>query len=143
MFLSQLLLPESWRDDKDFRANQEKAHDMVLSLYRRVLEFEMNCVCATATSWNMAAKNVVDWQGLVNMDRGIRQENEELGNFIQEHCTESVATRLLALDRDLEVSLPSSTDAPQTLTDGGAPGAPSTGASSAGAASTGLTQIKA
>lgn len=141
MFLSQLLLPESWKSDKDFKCRQQEIRDMVLNLYRRVLEFEMNCVCATAISWNMAAKNVVDWQGLVKMDQGIREDNEALGKYIREHCTDAVAMRLLALDRDLEVPPPSTAsssappDGPQKLADAGAP--------SSGPSSAGFTQIKA
>ncbi|KAI9150247.1 hypothetical protein HJFPF1_10005 [Paramyrothecium foliicola] len=143
MFLTQLLLPASWRDQKDFHSKKDEARDMVIAQYRRVLEFEMNCVCATATSWNMAAKNVVGWQGLGKLDESIREGNDELRAFIEKYCIEAVSSRLVALDRDQEVHTPTSSGfhKPKEMADAGtagAPGAPSTGASSAG-----LTQIKA
>jgi hypothetical protein len=103
MFLTQLLLPESWRHDTDFRAHAPQARDLILAQYRRVLEYEMNCVCATATSWNMAAKNVVGPQALGKLDAAIREADAEIARFVERYCTEGVAERLLALDKDLEV----------------------------------------
>ncbi|KAH7323042.1 hypothetical protein B0I35DRAFT_192482 [Stachybotrys elegans] len=104
MYLSQLLMPETWRSGSSFRAQQEmgQTRELVEKLYRKVLEFEMNCVCASAISWNNAAKNVVGWQSLGALLEAIREADAELARYIDAYCTESARARLLPLNKDFD-----------------------------------------
>lgn len=103
MSLPLLLQPTSWTDANDFRLHQDKTRDALQHLYRKVLEFEMNCVCATASVWNKAAKNVVVWNRLGSLVSGIRDADAEIGVLIEKYATEPVKYGLLQLDRDLDL----------------------------------------
>ncbi|TQV94094.1 hypothetical protein V2A60_002839 [Cordyceps javanica] len=102
MTLASLLLPGSWRDDAKFRSQQDAMRDQISRQYRKILEFEMNCVCAAASAWNPAAKNVVDWNGLAGMIKRIEEADEELVDRIRANATAVARHRLLKNYRDLE-----------------------------------------
>lgn len=106
MLLSQLLLPSTWRDDAAFRRAQEtqQTREMLVGLYRKVLEFEMNCVCAAASSWNNAAKNVVGWAGLAALLDALREADAAVAGYVERNCDEGARAVLLGLYRDLEVA---------------------------------------
>ncbi|KAJ4160277.1 hypothetical protein NW754_003403 [Fusarium falciforme] len=59
----------------------------LLDLYRRILEYEMNIVCAAASAWNMAARNVVDWQGWRTMDDAVREKDVEVMGEMERYGT--------------------------------------------------------
>lgn len=104
MYLSQLLLRESWQDHKLPASHAQQTRDSVLRLYRRVLEFEMNCVCAAASVWNKPAKNVVDWNSLPGLISAIEDAEATVKADVELHATEAVQKWLLRCDRDLELS---------------------------------------
>jgi hypothetical protein len=102
MTLASLLTPGSWRDDAKFRSQQDTTHGQISRQYRKILEFEMNCVCAAASAWNPAAKNVVDWNGLAGMIKTIQEADEELVECIRANATAVTRHRLLKSYQDLE-----------------------------------------
>ncbi|KEY66771.1 hypothetical protein S7711_07552 [Stachybotrys chartarum IBT 7711] len=106
MLLSRLLLPSAWRDDAAFRRAQEtqQTREMLVGLYRKVLEFEMNCVCAAASSWNNAAKNVVGWAGLAALVDALRDADAEVEGYVARNCDEGTKAVLLGRCRDLEAA---------------------------------------
>ncbi|KAM5341611.1 hypothetical protein ACJ41O_014642 [Fusarium nematophilum] len=78
MTLPRALHPSSWASPADFQRLQPHVYQTLLDLYRRILEYEMNIVCAAASAWNMAARNVVDWQGWKAMDDAVKSKDVEL-----------------------------------------------------------------
>lgn len=71
----------------------------LVDLFRAVLKLEMNCVCAAASAWNTAAKNVVGWAELGALARQIARADADLP---------AIRERLLPLDLDLVLPLPPS-----------------------------------
>ncbi|ATY63788.1 ankyrin repeat domain [Cordyceps militaris] len=102
MTLASLLVPGSWRDEAKFRSQQDAVRDQISRQYRKILEFEMNCVCAAGSAWNPAAKNVVDWNGLAGMIKRIEEADEELVDRIKVNTTAVARHRLLKSYKDLE-----------------------------------------
>ncbi|KAJ6786409.1 hypothetical protein PWT90_03379 [Aphanocladium album] len=102
MALSTILLPGSWRNDTAFRSQQEAVRHQISQQYRKILEFEMNCVCAAASAWNPAAKNVVDWNGLAGMVKAIEDADEEILELVKANTTAVTRYRLLKSYKDLE-----------------------------------------
>ncbi|KAJ4144456.1 hypothetical protein LMH87_003338 [Akanthomyces muscarius] len=102
MTLVSLLVPGSWRDDAKFRSQQDAVRDQISRQYRKILEFEMNTVCAAASAWNPAAKNVVDWNGLAGMIKTIQEADEEIVERIRANATAVTRYRLLKSYKDLE-----------------------------------------
>ncbi|EHK44646.1 hypothetical protein TRIATDRAFT_6711, partial [Trichoderma atroviride IMI 206040] len=82
MHLSELMLASGWKSDADFNREQNGVKERLVKLYRKVLEFEMNCVCAAASTWNNAAKNVVGWHALGSLVRDIETLDDELAELI-------------------------------------------------------------
>lgn len=111
MHLTHLLQCPSWFDADDFDARQhefqyrrERAKDIVIRVYRRVLEFEMNCVCATASAWNSVAKHTVRWQSLDKLVDSIFECDERLRELINEYVVEGTRRQqMLARDLDLDL----------------------------------------
>lgn len=87
MSLSWLLLQDSWKNSHEFILHQADAHDHIVRLYRRVLEFEMTCICASASTWNAAAKSVVNWSGLNAMVQRLTAADAEMTNYIAQYAT--------------------------------------------------------
>ncbi|OAA38209.1 hypothetical protein BBO_07218 [Beauveria brongniartii RCEF 3172] len=102
MTLASLSMPGSWRDDAKFRSQQDTVHGQISRQYRRILEFEMNCVCAAASAWNPAAKNVVDWNDLAGMIKTIQEADEELVECIRANATAVTRHKLFKDYQDLE-----------------------------------------
>lgn len=94
MSLYAILLRENWTSESDFENLRLHTRQTLLDLYRRILEFEMNMVCAAASSWNFAAKNVVDWSGWSKMAGKIRDADEELRGCIERFGTEDLRERV-------------------------------------------------
>ncbi|KAJ3491960.1 hypothetical protein NLG97_g5488 [Lecanicillium saksenae] len=109
MSIASLLLPGSWQKDATFRSQQDAVRDQVSRQYRRILEFEMNCVCAAASVWNPAAKNVVDWNGLPGMVMAIQDADGEILERIKSSMTTVTRYNLSKSYKDLE-PLPTSED---------------------------------
>lgn len=107
MHLSLLLLGDNWQELELFMEKQEAVRNTVVDLYARVLEFEMNCLCASASSWNNAAKHVVAWQGLPDLVRGLQEANEEVVKLVDDNAAEKIKADLLARNRSLELVPPS------------------------------------
>nr|CEG05540.1 unnamed protein product [Fusarium clavum] len=87
MTLHRVLHPSSWTSLPDFQRLQPHLHQTLLSLYRRILEYEMNIVCAAASAWNMAARNVVDWHGWKTMADAVRESDAELMSHVEKSGT--------------------------------------------------------
>lgn len=112
MHLTHLLQCPSWIDADDFEARmnefayrRDKAKDAVLRLYKRVLEFEMNCVCATASAWNQVAKHAVRWQTIGKLIDDICDADEKARELVGELVVEGPRRqKMLSRDIDLDVS---------------------------------------
>lgn len=103
MHLSRLLIHESWLDVAEYRSSRDRVQQSITTLYRKVLEFEMNCVCAPASTWSTAAKNVVDSHGLGDLATEIEQLDTDLIAVVSQNASESIRGRLLADYRNLEI----------------------------------------
>lgn len=103
MHLSELMLISGWKSDADFNREQDAVKERLLKLYRKVLEFEMNCVCAAASTWNNAAKNVVGWHAMDALVRDIETLDDELAQLINNYIARGVAESILRYNSDLEL----------------------------------------
>ncbi|CAI6101226.1 hypothetical protein V2G26_000279 [Clonostachys chloroleuca] len=111
MHLTYLLQCPSWHDAEDLAARQDelaarrtRARDEVLRLYRRVLEFEMNCVCASASAWNSAARHMVRWNSLDKLNESIVEADGKVRRLVEELVVEgAMRTRMLAWEADLDL----------------------------------------
>ena len=106
MWLSQILLPDSWSDASSFHQNRMQVRDTLVDLYRKVLEFEMNCICASASSWNHVAKNVVGWKGLPDLVEQIEATDRQMVGYVEQFGTIFMKKGLLVKDRDMEMTAP-------------------------------------
>ncbi|KAJ4270533.1 hypothetical protein NW762_002220 [Fusarium torreyae] len=100
MTLSRALHPSSWTSYEDFQRLQPHVRQTLLDLYRRILEYEMNIVCAAASAWNMAARNVVDWHGWKAMGDAVRDKDDELMSDVEKNGTDE-ARALMEVSRKL------------------------------------------
>lgn len=103
MHLSELMLASGWKSDADFNREQVGVRERLQKLYRKVLEFEMNCVCAAASAWNNAAKNVVGWHALGSLVRDIETLDDELAELINKYIAKGVAESILRYNTDLKL----------------------------------------
>ncbi|UPK96313.1 hypothetical protein LCI18_007248 [Fusarium solani-melongenae] len=87
MSLTRCTYPSSWTSAEDYERLQLQVRQTLLDLYRRILEYEMNIVCAAASAWNMAARNVVDWQGWRTMDDAVREKDVEVIGEMEKYGT--------------------------------------------------------
>lgn len=102
MFLSQFTLYDSWcRPSEDFALNKERIRDEISRLYRKILEFEMNCICGAASEWNKLAKNVVDWQGIGGLVEAIHEAEAKVRDSVDRFATEPIQRWLENCDRDM------------------------------------------
>ncbi|UKZ82986.1 hypothetical protein TrVFT333_010787 [Trichoderma virens FT-333] len=129
MHLSELILASAWKSDADFYIQRDRTREKLLKLYRKVLEFEMNCVCAAASSWNNAAKNVVGWHKLGAMVREIEELDTEISNLITNYIDRGVADSIRRYNEDLK--LDAKDEGPCPFGDGSSSTAPSSAPSSA------------
>lgn len=84
----------------------EGARDSTVRLYRRVLEFEMNCICATASAWNQVAKNAVRWSTIGELVDTICQDDEQLVALVNDAMSQMPQRQqLLERDTDLDVEV--------------------------------------
>ncbi|KAG6013771.1 hypothetical protein E4U54_006342, partial [Claviceps lovelessii] len=102
MHNAHLLDARCWRDDDRFRRAQQATRDMLVKLNRKVLEFEMNCVCATASAWNAGARNVVEWNKMEQLMNNIKQLDEQVIETIKLNCSDKDRESLLAQYRDMD-----------------------------------------
>ncbi|KAF9773286.1 hypothetical protein IL306_008923 [Fusarium sp. DS 682] len=100
MTLHRALHPSSWTSIPEFQRLQPQVHQALLTLYRRILEYEMNIVCAAASAWNMAARNVVDWHGWKAMADAVRDMDAELMGYVEKNGTDE-ARALMEVQRKL------------------------------------------
>ncbi|CAM1505766.1 Fc.00g114030.m01.CDS01 [Cosmosporella sp. VM-42] len=91
--LSRTLLQENWETADTVMNLRDHTRHTLLNLYRKILEFEMNCICAGASSWNIAAKNVVDWNGWSSMAAAVRDADEQLERDIEKYGTKDARER--------------------------------------------------
>ncbi|KAH6958693.1 hypothetical protein DER45DRAFT_234506 [Fusarium avenaceum] len=98
--LHRALRPTSWTSQPEFQRLQPHVRQTLLDLYRRILEYEMNIVCAAASAWNMAARNVVDWHGWKAMADAVREKDDELMSYVEKNGTDE-AMALMEVQRKL------------------------------------------
>jgi hypothetical protein len=103
MHLSELMLASGWKSDAEFYREQDGVRERLLKLYRKVLEFEMNCVCAAASTWNNAAKNVVGWNAMASLVDDIETLDAEFAELIKKYIARGVAESILRYNSDLEL----------------------------------------
>ncbi|KAG9255553.1 uncharacterized protein F5Z01DRAFT_547462 [Emericellopsis atlantica] len=111
MHLTHLMQCPSWVDAGDFEARQhefavrrDRSRDAITKVYRRVLEFEMNCVCAAASAWNSVAKHAVRWKTIDKMVDGIYESDEAARELVNELVVEGPRRQKMATrDVDLDV----------------------------------------
>lgn len=106
MHLSLLLLGDNWQDLNVFMEKHENTRTALVDLYARLLEFEMNCICASASSWNNAAKHVVAWQGFPDLVKELEEADAEMYRFVEEHAAEKIKADLLSRNRTMELAPP-------------------------------------
>ncbi|KAF4998319.1 hypothetical protein FGRMN_3199 [Fusarium graminum] len=98
--LHRALHPTSWISQPEFQRLQPYIRQTLLDLYRRILEYEMNTVCAAASAWNMAARNVVDWHGWKAMADAVHEKDAELMGLVEKNGTDE-ARALMEVHRKL------------------------------------------
>ena len=111
MHLTHLMQCPSWVDAGDFEARQhefatrrDRSRDAITKVYRGVLEFEMNCVCAAASAWNSVAKHAVQWKTIDKMVDGIFESDETARELVNELVVEGPRRQKMATrDVDLDV----------------------------------------
>lgn len=91
MALPHLLLRDSWKQGTDFDHLADSTRDRISRIVRKALEFEMNVICATASTWNAQAKNTVRWPNLPNLVAELLEMDEELADHIDAYASETVA----------------------------------------------------
>ncbi|KAG8423358.1 hypothetical protein J3458_000260 [Metarhizium acridum] len=104
MHLAQLLLANSWGAEHQYREQRHALRERLVKLYQKVLELEMNCVCATASAWNTAAKNVVGWNTLDKLVNNLLHMDAQVVEIIEKHCAERIRETLLQENQDLDMS---------------------------------------
>ncbi|TWU74956.1 hypothetical protein ED733_005369 [Metarhizium rileyi] len=112
MHLAQLLLASSWEVDQRFREQKNETREKLVRLYRKVLEFEMNCVCATASAWNTAAKNVVGWSTMDKLVNSILDLDRQVVQIVETHCAEGIRSTLLHQCSDLDMGSEAAGESP-------------------------------
>lgn len=105
MTLTQILNRKTWLSDASFAAQRPSIEDLLRRLYRKVLEVQMIAVCATASTWNRAAKNVVDWQGFEALERSVEELDEEIRGVLDREVVDGVERRVVMWDRDLDMEV--------------------------------------
>lgn len=100
---AQLQVAGSWEDHDKFRQHQSATRDMLVRLNGRVLEFEMNCVCAAASAWNAGARNVVGWNTMDQLVDSIIKLEEQVIETVEQNCTAKVRDTLLMQYRDVDI----------------------------------------
>lgn len=103
MSLACLLLKDSWHDEDNFEKRYSDTRDYLTKLYRKVLEFEMNCICASASAWNAAAKHVVSWNNLSSLVQAIEDMDAELVIQVEQNATVATQQSLLRSNKDLDL----------------------------------------
>jgi hypothetical protein len=106
MHLGQLLLGSSWEADNRFREQQAAVREKLVKLYRKVLELEMNCVCATASTWNAGAKNVVGWNTMDKLVTTLLDLDAQVVQLVQQHCTAQSRDSMLERYKDVDMLSP-------------------------------------
>ncbi|KAK9440551.1 hypothetical protein VB005_05183 [Metarhizium brunneum] len=104
MHLAELLRANSWGAEHQFREQQYAVRERLVNLYQKVLELEMNCVCATASAWNTAAKNVVGWNTLDKVVKDLLDMDAQVVEIVEKHCAERTRETLLQEYLDLDMS---------------------------------------
>lgn len=102
MRLAQLLEPKSWADESLFASRRAQSRDTLVSLYRSVLELEMNCVCASNGQTNADAMDVVSWDDIRGLLSDIMRADEGVVDMVMQHCVDPVKEELLGLDADFK-----------------------------------------
>lgn len=88
----------------ELEINRARARDDVVRAYRRLLEFEMNCVCASASAWNQVARNVVRWNSIGKLVDQVYECDDRLRELLKEHMAEGThRQQLCAKDADLDI----------------------------------------
>ncbi|KAF4121417.1 hypothetical protein GMORB2_1824 [Geosmithia morbida] len=84
----------------------KNAKDNIVGLYCHVLEFEMNCICATASAWNQVAKNMVRWGTIGELVDTIRQDDEQMSTLVNDIVTDLPQRQeILSRNTDLDVDV--------------------------------------
>lgn len=103
MYLVNLLLPASRQKSQDRR---DLARDEIVRLYRRVLELEMNCVCAAASAWNQVARHAVRWSTIGQLVDQVCEGDTRLRELVNDIITEEAPRHeFLLRDADLDIDM--------------------------------------
>ncbi|KHN95905.1 uncharacterized protein MAM_06267 [Metarhizium album ARSEF 1941] len=113
MHLALLLLPNSWQPDDELRGQRNVVRERLIGLHRKVLELEMNYVCAAASVWNAAGKNVIGWDSVDKLVKTVLELDGQFAEVVEKHCVEGTRERLLQLCRDVDMSAATGSEATQ------------------------------
>ncbi|KOS22167.1 hypothetical protein ESCO_001493 [Escovopsis weberi] len=102
--LSDLLAPSNWRDLHDFKVQRQEMQECIVGLYRKVLELEMNCVLAAASTWCQIARNVVRRNDLIGLLDSLREADQHFVGMVETNMTGPAKQSLLQLNRDLDLA---------------------------------------
>ena len=97
--------PQLWKSQDAFKARCSEMKDELLRLYRKVLELQMNVVCAAASAWNRAAKNVVDRNMLGDLVQTLTDMDAKMRDIVESELIDSWSTRLGDEDKNLETDI--------------------------------------
>ncbi|TLD23118.1 hypothetical protein PspLS_07621 [Pyricularia sp. CBS 133598] len=89
MALTRVLLRESWSEDADFGQFRKEVYSRTAGLYRKLLEFEVRCVCACASPFKTAAKDILGWNGWGDLVASIKVAEAALNAEIDRYSTET------------------------------------------------------
>lgn len=102
--LADLLAPGNWQDLQDFKVHRQEVRECVIRLYRKVLELQMNCVLAAASTWCQIARNVVRRNDLAGLLSSLREADQCFVDVIERDLTDLARQSLLELNRDLDLA---------------------------------------
>ncbi|KJZ68882.1 hypothetical protein HIM_11726 [Hirsutella minnesotensis 3608] len=105
MQLGRLVAPSSWSDAGEFQSQQAEVRRDIVDLYRNVLEFQMNCVCAAASSTSERQADVADvvcWDDIRSVVRAVMRADEAIIETVCRCCATEARRALLDLDKDFK-----------------------------------------
>ena len=80
MALTNILLKENWKNEKDFQELRQLVTDKVRDLYQAYLEYEMRSVSACYSPWVTGFKNLIKWNGWKGQLDNLISKEQEIEN---------------------------------------------------------------
>lgn len=106
MHLPRALHAKSWKSPIDHQRIAPQMRQTLIDLYRRLLEYEMNIVCAAGSAWNMVARNVVNWKGWTAMIEAVRDKDDEITRHVSKYGADEMRTTIGNASEYRKESLP-------------------------------------